>query len=146
MKKKIIIFLCMIFGIFSLASCDNDVSNGGDSSNIEQEPNDSTDSSNDSVDKPNEPTPSTPTTPIVLKDTNVYVVGDSTVCDYTITDSSGNTTITDKSYFYNRFGYATQLSNYLSDKANIINLALSGRSSKSFTQENNYAILKNSIK
>lgn len=96
MKKKIIIFLCVIFGIFSLASCDNDVSND-DSSSIEQKPNNSTNSPNDSVDKPNEPTP--PTT-IVLKDNNVYVVGASTVCDYKITDSSGNTTITDKSYFY----------------------------------------------
>ena len=72
--------------------------------------------------------------PVELKETTMYLVGDSTVCSFT------------DDYFYPRYGYGTQISNYLSDKVTVKNLALSGRSSKSFLSENNYTTLKNSLK
>ena len=68
----------------------------------------------------------------------IYVVGDSTVCDY-------RPKLDD--YYLPRYGYGTQLHNYLNCTENqIVNLALSGRSSLSFLSEANYTTLKNSIK
>ena len=64
----------------------------------------------------------------------LYIVGDSTLSKFN-----------DTTYYYPRYGYGTQLYNYLKD-INIVNLALSGRSSKSFLTEDNYKILTNSIK
>lgn len=82
------------------------------------------------------PTTEEPTTeePFETKYTNVFVVGDSTMCAFN-----------DETYYYPRYGYATQLQNYLIDNANVVNLALSGRSSKSFTEEGNYQELKSQI-
>ena len=68
----------------------------------------------------------------------VYVVGDSTVCDYApkIDD-----------YYLPRYGYGTQLANYIDcNPSQINNLALSGRSSLSFLTESNYQTLINNIK
>jgi len=65
----------------------------------------------------------------------LFIVGDSTLSKFD-----------DRSYYYPRYGYGTQLSYYLNDEIEVINLALSGRSSKSYLNENNYQILKNSIK
>ncbi len=49
-------------------------------------------------------------------------------------------------YYLPRFGYGTQLYNYLNaDRTQIVNLALSGRSSLSFLGEHNYRLLKNSL-
>lgn len=56
----------------------------------------------------------------------IYVVGDSTVSSFN-----------DYTYFYPRYGYGTQLEECFCN-AKVINLALSGRSSKSFIQEKNY--------
>lgn len=65
----------------------------------------------------------------------VYLVGDSTVCSF------------NDSYYLPRYGYGTQLYQYLNVQANqIVNLAISGRSSKSYLTEANYATLKSSIK
>ena len=61
-----------------------------------------------------------PEVPEVLDPITIYLVGDSTVCSFT------------DGYYYPRYGYGTQLGNYLDEKATVINLALSGRSSKSF--------------
>jgi len=72
--------------------------------------------------------------PIVLKNTTVYLVGDSTVCSF------------NDNYYYPRYGYGTQLGNYLNELVTINNLALSGRSSKSFTSEENYQTLLASLK
>ena len=72
--------------------------------------------------------------PVELKETTMYLVGDSTVCSFA------------DDYFYPRYGYGTQIDNYLSDKVTVRNLALSGRSSKSFLSEANYTPLKNSLK
>lgn len=63
----------------------------------------------------------------------IFLVGDSTVCSFA------------DNYYYPRYGYGTQLGEYLTDKATVVNLALSGRSSKSFITESNYETLKNSI-
>ncbi len=67
----------------------------------------------------------------------IYVVGDSTVCDFADKDD----------YYIRRYGYGTQLYNFLNltDASQVVNLALSGRSSKSFLKESNYKTLENSI-
>ena len=65
----------------------------------------------------------------------VYMVGDSTVCNYT----------NDTSLAFPRNGYGMWVGNYLNENATVVNLALSGRSSKSFLQEANYTTLKESI-
>ena len=75
-----------------------------------------------------------PESPSDLPETTLYVVGDSTLASFS------------DSYFYPRYGYATQLDLYLYDSVDIVNLALSGRSSRSFIIEENYATLKNNIK
>jgi len=72
--------------------------------------------------------------PVELKEIVMYVVGDSTAAAFS------------DSYYYPRYGYGTQLKNYFSDKVTVRNLALSGRSSKSFLEEANYKTLKNDIK
>ena len=72
--------------------------------------------------------------PAELAETTMYLVGDSTVCAF------------DDDYYYPRYGYGTQIGEYLSDKVTVVNLALSGRSSKSFLSEENYTTLKNSLK
>lgn len=63
----------------------------------------------------------------------LYVVGDSTLSSFN-----------DISYYYPRYGYATQLENFFNIE--VVNLALSGRSSKSYILENNYKKLLNEIK
>ena len=72
--------------------------------------------------------------PVELPETTMYLVGDSTVTSFA------------DSYFYPRYGYGTQIANYLSEKVTVKNLALSGRSSKSFLSEANYTTLKNNLK
>ncbi|MCH5250823.1 MAG: chitobiase/beta-hexosaminidase C-terminal domain-containing protein, partial [Lachnospiraceae bacterium] len=83
-------------------------------------------------------------TPTAVADTppTVWIVGDSTVCDFV---GKGQ----DLTYYYPRYGYGTQIGNYLSiPKENIQNLAASGRSSKSYLVENaaDYATLTSGIK
>lgn len=65
--------------------------------------------------------------------TTVYIVGDSTVSSF------------DDAYYLPRYGYGTQLGQYLSDEVVVNNLALSGRSSYSFLSESNYTILTSNI-
>ena len=72
----------------------------------------------------------------LLSEIKIYMVGDSTMCEYNPLDA----------YYYPRYGYGMQLGNYLDSKATVVNLALSGRSSKSFTTEANYAKLQNELK
>lgn len=65
-------------------------------------------------------------------DNKIYLVGDSTVCSF------------NDDYYLPRYGYGTQIHNYFNVKENqVVNLALSGRSSWSFTYESNYNLLKN---
>ncbi len=72
--------------------------------------------------------------PVELKAATLFVVGDSTLSSF------------NDPYYYPRYGYGTQLSNYFDKKLTINNLALSGRSSKSFTSEGNYQKLLTEIK
>ncbi|MDO4300662.1 MAG: pectinesterase family protein, partial [Clostridia bacterium] len=94
------------------------------------------------------PTETTTTEPVAAP--AVYVLGDSTACDYAETE--------DTSYFYKRVGFGTMLKDYFDADTTVVNLALSGRSSKSFaaginengaadaSAEANYAQFKNDIK
>jgi lysophospholipase L1-like esterase len=69
--------------------------------------------------------------------TTVYLVGDSTVAAF------------NDPYYYPRYGYGTQLGKYLDQSVAVDNLALSGRSSKSFidpADNANYATFTSSIK
>ena len=59
----------------------------------------------------------------------IVCVGDSTVAKFN-----------DVTYYYPRFGYGTKLDNFF--KLEVVNLALSGRSSKSFLKEANYEKMK----
>jgi len=70
------------------------------------------------------------------KATHIFVVGDSTFSPF------------NDAYFYPRYGIGTKIANYLKDngKVEVVNLALSGRSSKSFLTEGNYKILQENIK
>ncbi len=64
----------------------------------------------------------------------IYLVGDSTVCAF------------NDVMYLPRYGYGTQLAQYLDVKeTQVSNLAISGRSSKNFLNENNYTTLKNTI-
>ncbi len=72
--------------------------------------------------------------PVELKAATLFVVGDSTLSSF------------NDPYYYPRYGYGTQLSNYFDKKLTINNFALSGRSSKSFTTEGNYQKLLTEIK
>lgn len=72
--------------------------------------------------------------PVNLSEISIYLVGDSTVASFS------------DDYIYPRYGYGTQLKNYLYEAARVKNLALSGRSSKSFLSEANYTTLKNGLK
>ena len=66
----------------------------------------------------------------------IYLVGDSTVCNYDPLDDA----------YLPRYGYGMELHNFINCDANqIVNLALSGRSSLSFISEPNYNTLKSSI-
>lgn len=56
----------------------------------------------------------------------LWVVGDSTLSSF------------DDKYYYPRYGYGTKLGCYLNSMVQVNNLALSGRSSLSFTKEENY--------
>ena len=67
----------------------------------------------------------------------VYLVGDSTVCNYTTSENADKV--------FPRNGYGMWIGNYLNQNATVVNLALSGRSSKSFITESNYTTLTNSI-
>lgn len=65
----------------------------------------------------------------------VFLVGDSTACYYDQETSSR----------LNRQGWGMRLGDYLSEDVEVINLALSGRSSRSFLVEENYAKLQNEL-
>ena len=69
--------------------------------------------------------------------TTLYLVGDSTVAAF------------NDPYYYPRYGYGTQIGTYLDHNIAVNNLALSGRSSKSYidpADNSNYATLTSSLK
>ena len=63
----------------------------------------------------------------------VWIVGDSTVSAFK------------DNYYMPRYGWGTQLGLYFNDNVNLINLAISGTSSKSFRSSDNYQRLLNGI-
>ncbi len=64
----------------------------------------------------------------------IYLVGDSTVCSF------------NDNYYMPRYGYGTQIVEYFNVTSDqVVNLAMSGKSSLSFLTEPNYTTLKNSI-
>ena len=80
------------------------------------------------------------------RQTTVYLVGDSTVCEYDFDKEMLTYASTpDKCYYFMRNGYGMWFDDYLNDNVTVRNLALSGRSSRSFIKENNYKTLVNSI-
>ena len=134
MKRKL--SLGLVAGILLLTSC-NSIQ---PSISITQLPSNTTITSAPTI----TPTSNTTTTqtstinnqstgPVVLANTSLFCVGDSTMSSFS------------DSYYLPRYGYGTQLSNYFDEKVNVVNLALSGRSSKSFLIENNYTSLKNTL-
>ena len=48
-------------------------------------------------------------------------------------------------YYYPRYGYGTMLDKYLNDNVKVVNIALSGRSSKSYLSEPEYNTLINGM-
>lgn len=69
-----------------------------------------------------------------MKKKTLWVVGDSTLSSFS------------DRYYYPRYGYGTMLEAYLDSEIVVANLALSGRSSKSFAEEENYRILLEGMK
>ena len=142
MKRRFaLIALILVISMLGLSACDliSKAPDTGDQ-NQGQTPGETPDETpadppGDTPENPENPeNPEKPEGPVVLEETTIYLVGDSTVCSFS------------DSYYYPRYGYGTQLGNYLDEKATVNNLALSGRSSKSFLVEANYETLKSSIK
>ncbi|WP_284645749.1 pectinesterase family protein [Paenibacillus silviterrae] len=74
---------------------------------------------------------------VTAKDTpasTIWIVGDSTVSSFA------------DNYYYPRYGWGTQIGNYLDGSFTIQNLALSGRSSKSYTVDPEYRTLLSGMK
>lgn len=63
----------------------------------------------------------------------IYIVGDSTLASFK------------DEYYYPRYGYGTQIANYFTN-IDVKNLAISGRSSKSYLKDPEYTYLLNNIK
>ena len=61
-----------------------------------------------------------PEKPTEAKEKTLWIVGDSTVCSF------------NDAYYYPRYGYGTQIENYETGYYEVKNLAMSGRSSKSY--------------
>ena len=64
----------------------------------------------------------------------LWVIGDSTVSSF------------EDKYYYPRYGYGTMLDKYLDDSINVVNIALSGRSTKSYTTGPQYNELLSGMK
>ncbi len=74
---------------------------------------------------------------VPTKKHTIWLVGDSTVCTYINPDGTHR----DQDRYYQRWGYGTMLDKYLDDNYKVNNIALSGRSSKSFLSESVYSTL-----
>jgi len=138
MKNKIkILSIAMV--LLTLSGCNSNTSSTSSVASVSSTPITSVSSSSDKESTSSKTNDSTSLTPSedsssTLVPHKMYVVGDSTVSSFN-----------DTTYYYPRYGYGTQLSNYFSETLEIVNLAISGRSSKSFITEDNYQTLKDSI-
>lgn len=139
MKKKAFLttllagLLALSFSAPMLAGCGNKEENGGQSNetgdndqnnNDNGENNSGSNENNENNENDNAETPAEDTsTPFTGK---IYLVGDSTVCAFS------------DAYYIPRYGYGTQLYNYINiDSNNIVNYAWSGRSSYSLMTDAN---------
>lgn len=155
MKKLLTSMISVLFCVALIAcatACDKTKPEAeiSSSSSSEQSVSSSEQSSSNSEtsSKSEEPRTSTPYTPATDKvlgsntgaeSTTIFFVGDSTVCTYAET--------ADSTHVYKRYGYGSVFSNFVNaEKVTINNLALSGRSSKSFLAEANYKTLVDNIK
>lgn len=132
------------------AACNDGNDSAGDQSQTGGQTDDDTtpgdDNDNTDPEDPGTDTPETPgtgdnddgdeertSTPLPAGN-KIYLVGDSTVSSF------------DDYYYMPRYGYGTQIAEYFNVTSDqVVNLALSGRSSLSFLSENNYTTLKTSI-
>jgi len=149
--KKLFIGSLSLLTLLGLASCNQKATETSTTSNPTATPSTSVASSTPASSENTSTPTSTPTsTQVEVKDqiiveentftktdTTVYMVGDSTMCNYSPLDP----------YYYPRYGYGTQMDKYFdTDYITFKNFAMSGRSSKSFLTETNYNTLKSSIK
>ena len=149
--KKLFIGSLSLLTLLGLASCNQNVTETSTTSNPTATPSTNVASSTPASSENTSTPTSTPTSTQVevkdqivvednnytLTDTTVYMVGDSTMCNYSPLDP----------YYYPRYGYGTQMDKYFdTDYITFKNFAMSGRSSKSFLTETNYNTLKSSIK
>ncbi len=71
----------------------------------------------------------------IAEKSTIWIIGDSTVSEF------------NDNYYYPRYGYGTQLQQYINlDVYEVKNLALSGRSSKSYIEDKEYRILIEKMK
>ncbi|MGN0819999.1 MAG: rhamnogalacturonan acetylesterase [Christensenellaceae bacterium] len=155
MKKLLTSILSVLFCVTLLAcatACQKtnpeDDSQSNTSSVQEESSSNGTTSSSENASSSSTPRTSMPYTPATDKvlgtntgaeSTTIFFVGDSTVCTYAET--------ADSTHVYKRYGYGSVFSNFVNgEKVTINNLALSGRSSKSFLAEANYKTLVDNIK
>ncbi|MBD5583505.1 MAG: hypothetical protein HDQ88_00240 [Clostridia bacterium] len=116
----------------AIAGCNDNGGKDDDKDDTTQTPGDDEQTPGNDDQTPGDDTPAEDTSTKLTG--KIYLVGDSTVCGFS------------DNYYIPRYGYGTQLYNYINCDANqIVNLALSGRSSVSFVAENNYNTLKNSL-
>ena len=109
MRKILLLLLILtVFGTFLLSACDSQ-------------------GYNDTVPPTDDTAPGEETAPPEEPAKNsIYIVGDSLSCEYKGKNLEA---------FYPRVGFGSQLKNYTHEKLIVNNLALSGRSSKSFISE-----------
>lgn len=67
-----------------------------------------------------------PSVPVVLEPADLIIVGDSTACAF------------EDDYFYPRYGFGTQISQYMDHHLTVHNLAVPGKSARSFVVEPNW--------
>lgn len=156
--KKLSIFCLVIVSAISFVACtktgDPSQNSQNESSNSQETTTSSVNSVVDSSSVSSQQTSTTQSTSKVFPptwtqpetnyeeattETTLFLVGDSTVCNYTQEKEKS-------SYYYMRNGYGMRIGEYLNDKVTVNNLALSGRSSKSFLKDTNYQTFINSIK
>lgn len=98
---------------------------------------------NDETSYKNSPYSESVTYEYYITNTTLWVLGDSTSCSFA-------NEAADQIKYYPRYGFGTQLSNYLDDKVTVRNIAVSGRSAGNYFNESTsmtyYAEYKSEIK
>ncbi len=149
MKKFFTILLGFMF-LFTVTSCDEGETPNSLTSTVTTEQSSTSSDKASSTETSNPTESSNPTTDLTtslststsdvpsLDAHKLFIVGDSTACSFA-NDKS------DQVKYYPRVGFGVNLPYYLDDSLEVVNLAISGRSSRSFTREANYTTLTTSI-